>query len=97
MKKIGFVAADTPGYGHDHSGQVGLVNSNNIDVLHDVNGTFGLCDNEINVLGVQLPVRNSLNGVGVPILSPGHHEASGVPPRNCAAGVVSDGGSLQNN
>ncbi|MEV7550368.1 hypothetical protein AB0N89_12150 [Amycolatopsis sp. NPDC089917] len=97
----GIAAADTPGGdhhgGYDHSGQVGLVNLNNIDALHNVNGTLGLCGNDVNVLGVQVPIRDSLNGIGVPILSPGSHEASGASPYNCAAGSVIDGGTIQNN
>ncbi|MEV7550388.1 hypothetical protein AB0N89_12250 [Amycolatopsis sp. NPDC089917] len=98
----GVAAADTPGDydvydGHDLSGQVGLVNLNNIDALHNVNGTLGVCGNDVNVLGVQVPIRESLNGVGVPVLSPGAHEAEGNSPYNCAAGGVLDGGTSQNN
>ncbi|MBB5851294.1 hypothetical protein ACFQ05_38360 [Amycolatopsis umgeniensis] len=112
LKKIGFVAAamaagailsggiasaDTPDWGYDHSGQVGLVNANNVDLLHNVNAVVGACGNDVNVLGVQVPIRNSLNGIGVPILSPGAHEASGESPYNCAAGGITDGGTLQGN
>ncbi|MGW4485652.1 hypothetical protein ACWEOE_17655 [Amycolatopsis sp. NPDC004368] len=102
----GIAAADTPGHhghhghphgGYDHSGQVGLVNLNNTDVLHNVNGTLGLCGNDVNVLGVQVPIRDSLHGIGVPILSPGENEASGESPYNCAAGGLLDGGSSQDN
>ncbi|MFK0247207.1 hypothetical protein ACIQUM_21140 [Amycolatopsis azurea] len=96
----GAASADTPDgydYGYDHSGQVGLVNLNNIDALHNVNGTLGVCGNDVNVLGVQVPIRDSLNGIGVPILSPGAHEAEGASPYNCAAGAVTDGGSVQGN
>ncbi|MGW5747250.1 hypothetical protein [Amycolatopsis sp. NPDC003861] len=104
----GIAAADTPeghhhhGHhqshqygGYDYTGQVGLVNLNNTDVLHNVNGTLGLCGNNVNVLGVQVPVQDSLNGIGVPILSPGSHEASGESPSNCAASGLSDGGTSQ--
>ena len=104
----GVAAADTPdGHGHhghhqghhyggyDYTGQVGLVNLNNTDVLHNVNVTPGICGNDVNVLGVQVPIHDSLNGIGVPILSPGGHEASGESPYNCAAGAVSDGGTSQ--
>ncbi|MEU4254395.1 hypothetical protein AB0F15_44095 [Amycolatopsis sp. NPDC026612] len=104
----GIAAADTPdGHGHhghhyghhyggyDYTGQVGLVNLNNTDVLHNVNVTPGICGNDVNVLGVQVPIHDSLNGIGVPILSPGGHEASGESPYNCAAGAVSDGGTSQ--
>ncbi|MYW90717.1 hypothetical protein G3I59_08860 [Amycolatopsis rubida] len=96
----GIAAADTTDghhHGHHHGGpgQVGLVNLNNTDVLHNVNGTLGLCGNDVNVLGVQVPVRNSLNGIGVPILSPGENTAAGESPYNCASGAVVDGGSVQ--
>jgi hypothetical protein len=101
----GVAAAGTPdGHEHHHGhhygtydqvGQVGLVNLNNTDVLHNVNAVLGLCGNDINVLGVQVPVHDSLNGIGVPILSPGSHEAEGESPYNCASGVLSDGGTSQ--
>ena len=94
----GVAAAGTPD-GHDHhgghTGQLGLLNLNNTDVLHNVNGTLGVCGNDVNVLGVQVPIHDSLNGIGVPILSPGSHEASGESPYNCAAGGLSDGGTSQ--
>ncbi len=82
---------------YDVSEQVGLVNLNNIDALHNVNAVLGVCGNDVNVLGVQVPIRDSLNGIGVPILSPGAHEASGESPYNCAAGGITDGGTLQGN
>ncbi len=102
----GIAAAGTPNghdhHGHhhggyDHLGQVGLVNLNNTDVLHNVNVTPGICGNDVNVLGVQVPIHDSLNGIGVPILSPGVSEASGKSPYNCAAGAVTDGGTSQGN
>lgn len=40
------------------------MNLNNLDVLHDVNGTLGICDSNVNVLGVQVAVRDALNGPG---------------------------------
>jgi hypothetical protein len=107
----GIAAADTPdGYhhghhhghhyghhygGYDYTGQVGLVNLNNTDVLHNVNAVVGLCGNDVNVLGVQVPIHDSLNGIGIPVLSPGAHEANGESPYNCASGAVSDGGTSQ--
>ncbi|MFB9689010.1 hypothetical protein [Amycolatopsis plumensis] len=100
----GIAAAGTPGdehghrhghYGYDHTGQVGLVNLNNTDVLHNVQATLGLCDDNINVLGVQVPVQESLNGIGVPILSPGASEAEGEVPSNCASSGLADGGTSQ--
>ncbi|KZB87134.1 hypothetical protein [Amycolatopsis regifaucium] len=97
----GIASADTPDDyyfdSYDHNGQVGLINANNIDALHNVNGTLGLCGNDVNVLGVQVPIRDSLNGIGVPILSPGSHEASGESPYNCASGGITDGGTSQGN
>ncbi|MEU3622829.1 hypothetical protein BS329_09330 [Amycolatopsis coloradensis] len=99
----GIASAGTPeeeGHGHpthDVSEQVGLANLNNLDVLHNVNAVVGVCDNNVNVLGVQVPIQDSLNGIGVPILSPGEHEASGDSPSNCAAGSVLDGGTAQHN
>jgi hypothetical protein len=89
----GIAAADTPG----DSDQVGLVNLENTDVLHNVNVTPGICGNDVNVLGVQVPIRDALNGIGVPVLSPGEHEASGENPYNCASGAITDGGTGQGN
>ncbi|MFJ9779439.1 hypothetical protein ACIRSS_07640 [Amycolatopsis sp. NPDC101161] len=102
----GVAAAGTPdGHGHhghhhggyDQMGQVGLVNLNNTDVLHNVDVTPGLCGNDVNVLGVQVPIRDSLNGIGVPILSPGENSAEGDGPYNCASSAVTDGGTSQGN
>jgi hypothetical protein len=95
----GIAAAGTPDeeLGHDHTGQLGLVNLSDTDALHNVNVTPGICDNEVNVLGVQVPVRDALNGIGVPVLSPGWHEADGESPFNCASGTVADGGTSQDN
>ncbi|MEV4054804.1 hypothetical protein AB0J55_26705 [Amycolatopsis sp. NPDC049688] len=94
----GVAAAGTPD-GHDHHGghtsQFGLLNLSNTDLLHNVNATLGLCDNDINVLGVQVPLHDSLNGIGVPILSPGSHEAEGESPYNCASSGLADGGTDQ--
>ncbi|MEV6908728.1 hypothetical protein [Amycolatopsis sp. NPDC051071] len=97
----GVASADTPDdiydHGYDLSDQVGLANVNNTDILHNVNAVVGVCGNDVNVLGVQVPIRDSLNGIGVPILSPGEHEASGASPYNCASGGVTDGGTSQGN
>ncbi|OXM56110.1 hypothetical protein CFP71_14875 [Amycolatopsis thailandensis] len=95
----GIASAETPGdYDvYDVHEQVGLVNLNNIDALHNVNGTLGVCGNDVNVLGVQVPIRDSLNGIGVPILSPGVTKAQGNSPYNCASGGVIDGGTSQSN
>jgi hypothetical protein len=100
---LGGIASANPGHGtgfphgDDDHGQVGVVNLNNIDVAHDVNGTVGFCDNDVNVLGVQVPVRNVGNGLGVPLLSPGKTEAEGQNPYNCASGGITSAGSSQDN
>ncbi|RJQ88476.1 hypothetical protein [Amycolatopsis panacis] len=84
--------------GHHHgSDQNGLVNVNNLDVAHNVNLTLGLCDNNINAVGVQVPLRDVLEGVGLPILSPGKNTATGSNPTNCASGNLLDGGTSQHN
>jgi hypothetical protein len=77
-------------------GQVGLVNLNNLDVLHNTNVVAGVCKDNINVLGVQVPVQDVANGLNVPILSPGESGAAGGPD-SCAAGAINDGGSFQGN
>lgn len=99
---LGGVAGANPGHGThfphgDDNGQVGVANLNNIDVAHNVNGTVGFCDNNVNVLGVQVPVRDVANGLGVPVLSPGETEAEGQNPYNCASGGITDGGTSQDN
>ncbi|HET6708074.1 hypothetical protein [Amycolatopsis sp.] len=93
----GIAAAGTPDeeLGRDHTGQVGLLNLNNTDALHNVQGTLGFCENNVNVLGVQVPIHDSLNGIGVPVLSPGAHEAEGSSPYNCASSGLADGGTSQ--
>lgn len=92
-------AGDVPfGYNEeDGYDQVGLVNLNNTDVLHNVNAALGVCDNNINVLGVQVVVEDVLNGIGVPIASPGAHEVVGATPENCASASLEDGGTVQDN
>jgi hypothetical protein len=90
------------GYGYGFGGdegndEVGLVNVNNVDALHNVNVNAGVCDNNINVLGVQVPVDDVLNGIGIPILSPGEHDAEAAAPYNCASASSDDGGSVQDN
>lgn len=85
---------------HVHPGnddQAGLVNLNNLDALHNVNGTLGVCDNNVNVLGVQVPVRDVANGLDVPVISPGQNSAAGANPYNCASGGILSGGSAQGN
>jgi hypothetical protein len=81
----------------DHNDQLGLANVQNLDALHSVNGTVGFCDNNVNVLGVQVPVRDVAEGVNVPVLSPGESEAEGETPDNCAGSGAADGGTAQGN
>jgi hypothetical protein len=89
-------ADDGYAFGSDDGGDaVGLVNVENLDALHNVNVTAGVCDNNINVLGVQVPVEDVANGVGVPVLSPGASDAVGATPSNCASSGMSDGGTVQ--
>jgi hypothetical protein len=77
-----------------NTGQVGLVNLNNTDVLHNVNAVIGVCDNYINVLGVQVNVHDVLEGNSLPLLSPGAaSEATSVD--TCATGGIQDGGTFQ--
>jgi hypothetical protein len=81
--------------------QTGVVNVNNVDALHNVNATVGVCENNINVLGVQVPVQDTLNGIDLPLFSPagenGEHEAVGATPENCALSAAEDGGTVQTN
>ncbi len=81
--------------GYDGGDEVGLLNVTNVDALHNVNATLGLCDNNINVLGVQVPVEDVANGIGIPLLSPGSSEAVGATPENCASSSATDGGTVQ--
>jgi len=92
------VASADEGYayqGDESISQLGLANVQNIDVLHNVHANVGFCDNNVNVLGVQVPVHESLNGIGIPILSPGSSEATGVAPSNCASSEFETGGTVQ--
>jgi hypothetical protein len=93
----GVASADTgyPMADRDGGDEIGLLNLTNLDALHNVNVNGGLCDNNINVLGVQVPVEDVANGIGVPILSPGSSEATGATPENCASSDNTDGGTVQ--
>ncbi|WNV83931.1 hypothetical protein [Umezawaea sp. Da 62-37] len=103
MVMLGGMASASPVVGNtdsiDHSdfNQVGLLNLNNTDILHNVNAVVGVCDNNINVLGVQVPVEDVANGLNVPILSPGVSGAQSQSPDLCATGGILDGGTGQNN
>jgi hypothetical protein len=85
------------GHPIDDNDQVGLVNLENLDAVHNLNVVAGVCDNNINVLGVQVPLHDVANGIGIPVLSPGEHEAEGDSPFNCAGGSIADGGAAQGN
>lgn len=96
----GTATASASEYGHHAGGdtdQVGLANLNNTDLAHNVNVTPGICNDNVNVLGVQVPVQHAGNGLNVPILSPGHNAGVGANPSNCAASSLIDGGSSQSN
>ncbi|MCS7479856.1 hypothetical protein ACFFQW_18945 [Umezawaea endophytica] len=77
--------------------QVGLVNLNNTQALQNVNAVVGACDNNINVLGVQVPIEDVANGIDVPVLSPGSNEADSVSPDICGSGGIVSGGTGQSN
>jgi hypothetical protein len=85
------------GHPVDHNDQIGLANVQNLDAAHNVNVVGGVCDDNVNVLGVQVPVRDVAQGIDVPVLSPGESEAAGETPFNCAAGDIQDGGTGQDN
>ena len=77
-----------------NNGQVGLVNLNNTDVLHNVNAALGVCDNNINVLGVQVIVHEVLEGNSIPVLSPAT-ESSAAGIDECAEADLEDVGTFQ--
>jgi hypothetical protein len=97
-------ATSYPSSGHNHTGignsgvrdQVGLVNLNNLDALHNVNVPVGVCRNAVNVLGIQANVDHVLGGLNVPVLSPGANGADG-GAESCATGAINDGGTHQAN
>ncbi|GAB3008992.1 hypothetical protein LWP59_02290 [Amycolatopsis acidiphila] len=113
LKKVGFAAfaiaagavlfsgtASASEYGHHYDGdtdQAALANLNNLDLAHNVNVTPGICNDNVNVLGVQVPVQHVANGLNVPVLSPGHNTGAGENPYNCASSGVADGGTSQDN
>ena len=93
----GDASADTGYAGGNEGGNdnIGLVNLANVDALHNVNANVGVCDNNINVLGVQVVVEDVANGLNVPLLSGGDNEAVGATPENCASSENADGGTVQ--
>lgn len=103
MMMSGLASAESGDGGHggigydDGNQQVGLLNLNNTDILHNVQAVIGVCDNNINVLGIQVPIEDVANGIGVPILSPGAEAGQSANPELCATGNLEDGGSVQDN
>ncbi|TDV51910.1 hypothetical protein [Actinophytocola oryzae] len=87
-------AGGFPGASGDDN-QVGLVNANNVDVLHNVNVNVGVCDNTIGVGAVQVPVDHALNGLGLNLLSSGTNTGASAAPESCAANENTDGGTFQ--
>ncbi|MET1076186.1 MAG: hypothetical protein ABWY11_26315 [Umezawaea sp.] len=77
--------------------QVGLVNLNNTSVAQNVDVVAALCDNNISVLGVQVPVEDVANGIDLPVASPGHDGAVSASPDFCAMSGVLDQGYGQQN
>ncbi|UJW35738.1 hypothetical protein L3Q67_19245 [Saccharothrix sp. AJ9571] len=66
----------------------GLVNANNVDALYDVEGAVGFCNQNINVLIVQVPVHDVAEGIDVPLLPAGVNTAEGQSPENCASDLI---------
>jgi len=89
-------AAPFPGAGDDGD-QVGVANLNNLDVIHNLNATVGICDNNLNVIGVQVPVEDVANGLGVQALASGENGVTSALPESCAATQNTDGGTFQAN
>jgi hypothetical protein len=83
------------GHPIDQSDQLGLGNLSSLDAVHNVNVVGGVCEDDINVLLVQVPLHDVVEGVGVPVLSPGWHEAVGETPSSCTGGGIANGGTAQ--
>ncbi|GHF72351.1 hypothetical protein FHX82_000704 [Amycolatopsis bartoniae] len=98
---LGGTASATELGSHHYQGgdenQSALANLNNLDALHNVNLVGGVCKDNVNVLGVQVPVQDVAKGLNVPILSEGNSAAAGEDPQNCASGSIGDGGTSQDN
>ncbi|WNV83944.1 hypothetical protein [Umezawaea sp. Da 62-37] len=77
--------------------QVGLVNLNGTRVAQNVDVAGAVCDNDISVLGVQVPVEDVADGVDLPVASPGQHEVISASPDFCAMSGVLDEGIVQGN
>ena len=70
--------------------QVGLVNVNNTSVAENVNVLGAVCDNNISVLGVQVPIEDVANGINVPVGSPSQAEAISASPDFCSMSGIID-------
>jgi hypothetical protein len=70
--------------------QVGLVNVNNTSVAENVNVLGAVCDNNISVLGVQVPIEDVANGINVPVGSPSHTESVSASPDFCSMSGIID-------
>ena len=88
----GAATASATELGHRHydgdTDQSALANLNNLDLAHNVNVAAGVCKDNINVLGVQVPVQDVAKGISVPILSEGESDAAGEDPENCSSSNV---------
>jgi hypothetical protein len=94
----GVASADADQYagGRDGGDEIGLLNLANVDALHNVNVTGGVCDNNINVLGVQVVLEDVANGLALPVFSPDNNvEDDTADPENCASSDAQDGGTVQ--
>jgi hypothetical protein len=92
--------AASDGNGNGNVGQVGLVNLNNTDVLHNVNAVVGVCDNNVNVLGVQVIVHEVAEQlpIDLDLLNPSgssEDEDTSTNADSCASGGIIDGGTAQ--
>ncbi len=70
--------------------QVGLVNVNDTSVAENVNVLGAVCDNNISVLGVQVPIEDVANGINVPVGSPNYSEAISSSPDFCSMSGILD-------
>ncbi|WP_199440935.1 hypothetical protein [Umezawaea beigongshangensis] len=75
--------------------QVGLVNTNDTDLLHNADVVVGACDLDVNALIAQVPVEDVANGLDVPVGSPGVNEAEALAGDVCATGGILDAGHGQ--
>ena len=80
------------GVDHGKRHQIGLVNMNGTNTLRNADTVGALCDNDIDVLGVQVPVEDVANGVQVPLAAAGSDASVDASPDFCSmSGVVDQG------